>query len=115
MKYTKLISFTDTTFFLSAESKITINNSSDPPLLSFPDRCLSAVTHELTNFQKSSSEWENVCLGVLNRKIHIWNDMLLVPINEHVKKIISSYIEDAIMTTTTDVTEILQSYSEVIY
>ena len=41
--------------------------------------------------------------------------MLLVPINEHVKKIISSYIEDAIMTTTTDVTEILQSYSEVIH
>ncbi|KAL5263639.1 hypothetical protein ACHWQZ_G008865 [Mnemiopsis leidyi] len=63
-------------------------------------------------WQKSTSEWENVCLGVLNRRIHIWNDMLLVPINEHVKKIISSYIEDAIMTTTKDVTEIIQSYSQ---
>lgn len=69
--------------------------------------------NKIQNFQKSTSEWENVCLGVLNRRIHIWNDMLLVPINEHVKKIISSYIEDAIMTTTKDVTEIIQSYSQV--
>ncbi|XP_063691295.1 conserved oligomeric Golgi complex subunit 1-like [Bolinopsis microptera] len=62
--------------------------------------------------QKSSSEWETVCLGVLNKKIHIWNDLLQAPMNEHVKKIISSYIEDAMMATTTDISEIIKTHSE---
>ena len=52
-------------------------------------------------------------MGVLNRKVHIWDDLLQAPINEHVKKIISSYIEDAMMVTTKDISEIMQTHTEV--
>jgi hypothetical protein len=41
--------------------------------------------------------------------------MLQGPINEHVKKIISAYIKDAMMATTTDVSDIIQNHSEVMY
>ena len=46
-------------------------------------------------------------MGVLGHELDIWRDILLCPVNSHVKSIISTYLRDAILSTTRDIDSVL--------
>ena len=58
-------------------------------------------------------EWESVCQSVLDRRVDIWDDILLLPVNDHIKKIIGSYIGDAMLATNKEVSQIILNHEEV--
>ena len=52
-------------------------------------------------------------MGLLDKKIHIWKDILRSPVNAHVKQIVSNYVRDALQETHMDVSKLAESKEEV--